>query len=122
MEEPKYIIIVEDDKGIQEAARLVFERDGYGVTIFSNGDLLLTNAFDIPHLFILDKQLPGVDGLDICRFLKGQNSTKDVPIIMLSASPNIDRLAEMAGANCFLEKPFKMKTLRETVAKCIAAE
>lgn len=120
MKDQKRIVIIEDDQGIQEAARLVFERAGYIVTIFANGDLLLANTFDIPHLFILDKQLPGIDGLDICRFLKGQSSTKDIPVIMLSASPHIGRLAEMAGADCFLEKPFKMNALRDTVAKCIA--
>jgi DNA-binding response OmpR family regulator len=119
MKEKKRIIITDDDPGIQDIARLIFERAGYNVTIYSNGDPLLSNSFEVPHLFILDKQLSGVDGLDVCRFLKDQDITRDIPVIMLSASPHIDRLAKMAGADDFLEKPFKMRELREIVARCI---
>lgn len=113
------IMIIEDDKGIQEAARMVFERVGYKVSIFPNGDFLLRDEYDLPDLFIHDKQLPGVDGLDLCRFLKSQPGTKDIPVIMLSASPHIDRLSKLASADFFLEKPFKIKTLREMAAECL---
>lgn len=112
----QHIILTDDDSGIQDAVRLILERAGYEVTIFSNGDALLSNSFEIPDLFILDKQLSGVDGLDICRFLKAQAITGSIPVIILSASPHISRLALAAGADDFLEKPFKMTALRNMVA------
>ena len=115
----KHIILTDDDPGIQDAIPLVFKKAGYRVTVFRNGDQLLNNDFEVPDLFILDKQLSGVDGLDICRFLKSQNATRHVPVIMLSASPQIASLAKLAGADGFLEKPFKMRELRDIVAKHI---
>ena len=107
--------MAEDDPGIQDSARLIFERAGYRITIFPNGDPLLSGAFDIPDIFILDKQLSGVDGLDICRHLKSMAATARIPVIILSASPQIVRLAELAGADAALEKPFKMQELRHLV-------
>ena len=107
----QHLIIADDDPGIQDIFQLIFNRAGVDVTIYPNGDQLLTNNFDVPDAFILDKQLSGVDGLDVCRFLKGQERTKDVPIIMLSANPNIGRTAKEAGADDYLEKPFKLQDL-----------
>lgn len=116
----KNIIVVDDDPSIQDAVRIMLERKGYGITIFGSGERLLIGEFDHPDLFIVDKQLPGVDGLDVCRFLKSQDATKDIPVLILSASPHAGRLAKAACANEFLEKPFKMQALRDAVERLIA--
>jgi DNA-binding response OmpR family regulator len=113
----KKIIVVDDDPAIQDAFRLIFTRAGYQVTVYSNGQALLTGNFEHPDILILDKQLSGADGLDICRLLKQKAETKHIPIIMLSASPHIQRLFKAAGANDFLEKPFKLKDLLDIVKK-----
>ena len=60
-----------------------------------------------------------MDGLDICRFLKSKEQTKVTPIIMLSANPNIGTLAFEAGADDYLEKPFKIKVLMDKMDKLI---
>jgi len=117
METKKRIIITDDDPAVQDAFRLILERAGYEVEIFSNGQPLLTGEFQRPDLIILDRQLSGVDGLDICRHLKGAAETQDIPIIMLSATPQVDRLARAAGADDFIEKPFKMRQLLEAIKK-----
>lgn len=113
----KKIIVAEDDEGMQHAISLIFERAGYKVTVMSSGQPLLDNEFETPDIFVLDKQLSGIDGLDICRFLKAQPSTSGVPVIMLSANPEIGRLSAEARATDFLEKPFRMKNLLEMVEK-----
>jgi DNA-binding response OmpR family regulator len=115
----KHIILVDDDPAIQDAFQLILSHAGYKVTVYSNGQPLLTNAFTLPHLFILDKQLSGADGLDICRYLKQQPATSAIPIIILSASPHIRRLATSAGANGFLEKPCSLKDLLASVEQFI---
>ncbi|MEO6914642.1 MAG: response regulator [Chitinophagaceae bacterium] len=113
------ILFAEDDPAVQDAFRIMFERAGYIVTILANGQSILENDFEVPDIFILDKQLSGVDGLDICRHLKAQERTRHIPVIMLSASPLISRLAPTAGADDYLEKPFKMNDLFALVSKLL---
>ena len=114
---PKKIIVVEDDPALQHAMELIFERGGYDVSILATGEEALDPTLALPDIFVLDKQLSGIDGLDICRFLKSQAATADIPVIMLSANPAIGRLSQEAGATDFLEKPFKLKNLLELVEK-----
>src|SRR5687768_6158261 len=94
------------DPALQDVFRIILEREGYEVEILSNGQELLKNKINPPDLYILDKQLSGVDGLDICRHLKGQSKTREVPVIMISANPSIGHLAIDAGADDYIEKPF----------------
>ncbi len=117
----KHIILTDDDPGVQDAFRTALERAGYTVTVFANGAPLLEGRFETPDLFLLDKQLSGVDGLDICRHLKADARTAAVPIIMLSATPQIDRLAKAAGADGFLEKPFRLKQLMDAITHHLEA-
>lgn len=116
----KKIVIVDDDPAIQDAFRLIFAREKYEVTIYTDASFLFTEAFIIPDLFILDKQLSGIDGLDLCRMLKSRADTKDVPVVILSASPGILRLASEAGADDVLEKPFRIMSLMETIRRYIS--
>ncbi|PWT99279.1 MAG: response regulator [Bacteroidetes bacterium] len=113
----KHIIVAEDDPGIRDIFKIILERAGYEVTSYSNGETLMENNFTAPHIFILDKQLPGIDGLEVCRFLKSQESTKNIPVIVVSASPYISGLSSNAGADDFIEKPFKGKFLIELIEK-----
>jgi CheY-like chemotaxis protein len=115
----KKIIFADDDPTILDVINLIFEGE-YEVTTFSRGEALLANNFIVPDLFLLDKQLSGMDGLDICRFLKTQESTKNVPVIVISATPNIDELAKAAGADDVIGKPFPIKVLRQMIANHIS--
>ena len=111
------VLIVEDDSGIRDALVMVLERAGHEVTTHSDGMPILEGAFDLPDIFLIDKQLSGVDGLDICRHLKNKEETKHIPILMMSASPHTARLAVDACADGFIEKPFKNKYLLELISK-----
>jgi DNA-binding response OmpR family regulator len=113
----KKILIIDDDPAIQEAFRLIFNKDAFTVTLYTDGSPLLEDHFNTPDIIILDKQLRGVDGIDLCKILKSRASTKDVPVIIISASPSIERMARLAGADEVLEKPFSVKTLRDAVLR-----
>ncbi len=115
----KKILITEDDPGLQDIFKIIFEKAGYDVEIMSNGNPLLKNEFDTPHLFLLDKQLSGIDGIDICKHLKKQKKTQDIPVIMISANPGIGAMAEDAGANAYIEKPFEKNYLLKMVEEYI---
>lgn len=112
----KKIIFADDDPSIQEVINLILE-DDYKITTFSRGEPLMNNEFEVPDLFLVDKQLPGgVDGLDICRFLKNQETTRNVPVIVISASPDLKKLAKAAGADDIIEKPFPITELRKLIS------
>lgn len=116
----KRIIIIDDDPGIQDAIKLIFPPSGYDVTIYSDGTKLFENSFPVPDLFILDKQLSGIDGLDLCRLLKRGPDTKNIPIIIITASPGMERLAAEAGASMVIHKPFEIATIRSAVVKLLS--
>jgi CheY-like chemotaxis protein len=115
----KHIIVVDDDPGILDIMEMIFSRAGYKVIAYSGPEPLMSNHFEHPAAIVLDKQLSGADGLEVCRYLKDQPSTRDIPIIMVSASMNIGELAAKAGANAFVEKPFKVKHLLEVVEQYV---
>lgn len=115
----KSVLITEDDPGIIDALEIVFRRNGYRVFTYTNGNALLLNDFEMPDIFLIDKQLSGVDGLDICRHLKSQHKTRNIPVIVFSASPHVHNHAIAAGADDFIEKPFSNKEVLELVEKFI---
>ena len=115
----KKILITDDDDGIQDIFKLIFERAGYEVQVFGDAGSILENNYTYPDLFILDRKLRGHDGLKICKFLKSQNSTKDIPVIIVSATSGIKKLTEEAGADDFIEKPFQVEDLLSIVAKWV---
>lgn len=113
----KKIILVEDDPSIQDSFSLVFTPPEYSITCYNNGEPLLSNKYELPDLFIIDKQLSGVDGLDLCRHLKNNLHTKQIPVIIISATPSIINLAKAAGADNALVKPYRLAELRQMVNK-----
>lgn len=111
----KTILLVEDDPSIQDAMQLIFDKSEFHLIICSNVEELQLENMLVPDLYLIDKQLSGGDGLEICRTLKANEKTKSVSVIMLSASPNIKHLAAEAGADGSIEKPFKIAHLLEQV-------
>lgn len=113
----KHIILIEDDDAICDSLTIFFETISIRVTCYDNGGSILSNNFPVPDLFLIDKQLRGVDGIDICKYLKSLSHTSQVPAVMMSASPAIVTLAKLAGADDVLIKPFKMSDLKRIVEK-----
>lgn len=111
------IFTVDDEAHIQQLVKYNLEANGYKVSTFDSGESLFGEVqCSTPHLFILDLMLPGMDGLDICRLLRSNPRTKNIPIIMLTAkSEEFDRVLGLElGADDYLTKPF---SVRELVAR-----
>jgi DNA-binding response OmpR family regulator len=112
------ILIVDDDEGILEAFRAMLEGDEYEVVVTPNGEELLSLSKNIlPDLIILDVLLSGIDGRDICKAFKNDPTTKDIPLIMISAHPNAEESVREVNADDYLKKPFEMDELLQKVAK-----
>ncbi len=113
----KHVILVEDDPAIRDSLSLFFERSNIELTVYHNGDSILSGDYTPPDLFLLDKQLSGVDGLDICRYIKSQEATKNIPVIMMSASPSVIPLAAASGADDVLVKPYALADIRNVMSR-----
>lgn len=107
----KRIVIAEDDPGVSDALQMILEDAGYEVEIMVDGTPVYQLHHPLPELLLLDIWLSGTDGREICKFLKGQETTQHLPIILLSAQRGIQAMAKEVGADNYLAKPFEMDGL-----------
>ncbi len=108
------VLVVEDEPDIRRLVVLHLERDGFRCrTATSGSDALREVKTAVPDLVVLDLMLPELDGLEVCRRLRGDASTASVPIIMLTAkSDEVDRIVGLEiGADDYVGKPFSPKEL-----------
>ena len=114
MKKTKNILIVDDEKDILELIKFNISNNGYNCFCAENGEAAIKLAKNkIPDLIILDLMLPGIDGLDICRILKNNKETENIPILMLTAKTSDENIIEglEVGADDYLTKPFEPKEL-----------
>ncbi len=108
----KQILVVEDEEDIQELVHYNLTKEGYQVQCVGSGELGLQEARKImPDLLILDLMLPGMNGLEVCRQLKGGSNTNHIPIIMVTAKGEESDIViglEL-GADDYVTKPFSVK-------------
>ena len=105
------VLIVEDDRNIQELLQLYLEKEGYAVTVASDGGQGLAKFRAIkPDLVLLDVMMPVMDGWSVCRAIRADSQT---PIIMLTAKGETDDKVTglKSGADDYVTKPFEMKEL-----------
>ena len=112
-------MIADDDPGILDAVSIMLEFEGYQVRTTPNGAELLSMEGEFPDLLLLDIWMSGSDGRDICKYLKQKANTRGIPIVMISASRDIERSAIEAGADDFLAKPFEIDDLLRKIEKHI---
>ncbi len=115
--ESKWIVVVDDDPSILAALNSMLTMYGYNVvTLSEDGEELVKNIEKIkPNLIILDVMLSGEDGRTICSNLKEDLNTSNIPVVMISAHPDVKETSLAAGAVEFLSKPFDMNELISVV-------
>jgi DNA-binding response OmpR family regulator len=117
----KRILVVDDDPAILAALELVLLDAGYDVqTSTKNGEIVDAAINERrPDLVILDILLSGHDGRIICKKLKSEEKTMQIPVMLISAHPNGEEMSEEAGADGFLAKPFEIDTLLDRVSNLL---
>ncbi|MBI4186090.1 MAG: response regulator transcription factor [Chloroflexi bacterium] len=111
----KKVLVVDDDVKTVELVKLYLSRDGYQVlTAYDGVEALRLARERHPDLIVLDLMLPGIDGLEVCRILRGES---DVPVIMLTArTRDEDKLTGLSlGADDYVTKPFSPRELAARV-------
>jgi DNA-binding response OmpR family regulator len=114
----KKILVVDDEQDILDFLQIILEEEGYDVMTTDKGDYLekLHNG-GLPDVILLDMLLSGKDGRAIVNYLKRQEETKHIPVIMFSAHPSAEESARKAGADDFVAKPFEIDVLLARIAQ-----
>lgn len=114
----KKILIAEDDKSIIEVVKIILENEGYDVLQASHGEHIHKALKEhTPDMILLDIWLFGEDGGKIAQSLKSKPETKEIPLVMMSANNETEKITKEAGADDFLLKPFNIEDLLYIVRK-----
>lgn len=116
------ILIVDDDRQIAQGLGLRFRAAGYETDLAHDGAAGLALAIEwLPDVMILDLRMPVMGGMDVLAKMAAQESTKDIPVIVLSASVMDQAKCRTLdlGAHCFVEKPFDAKQLVSSVHRIL---
>ena len=107
----EYILVVDDTPANLKVMVQTLTDEGYEVSTAISGERALKQIFyDLPNLILLDIQMPGLDGFEICKKLKENPETKDIPIIFMTAFSDIESIVKgfKLGAVDYITKPFKV--------------
>ncbi len=117
MVESRTVLVIDDDPVIVKLLQVNFEMEGYAVIAADNGVSGLARARDDqPDLIILDVMMPGMNGLDVARYLRLSDTTAAIPIILLSAKAQAnDVLQGLEVADDYITKPFDPLELLDRV-------
>ena len=108
------ILVVDDEEDLLELVRYALTKEGHAVTCVASGEeAIQLIRQQPPALIVLDLMLPGIDGLEVCRRLRADSQTRDIPIIMLTAkSEERDVVTGLErGADDYITKPFSPRVL-----------
>lgn len=108
------VVVIEDEADILEIMEYNLVREGYRVLTSKNGEEGLARVRkELPELVLLDLMLPGIDGIEVCRSLKRDPETRNIPIIMVTAKGEESDvvLGLGVGADDYITKPFSPKEL-----------
>jgi DNA-binding response OmpR family regulator len=112
------VLVVDDEDNIREMLSMLLEMFGYTVTKAQDGLDALDKIREVqPDLILLDVMMPNMDGISLCKLLRTQPETADLPVIILSGKTNFGAEAEglAAGANVYMFKPMDTQKLLSTI-------
>lgn len=111
---------MDDDRAILDVLKIILEEKGFKVTVLAESRRIFDAiAFEMPDLILLDIWMSGPDGLEIMRELKTREKTRQIPVLMISANNDGEKISRDSGANGFIAKPFEMDELVNIVGKNI---
>ncbi len=104
------IVVIEDDRDLRNLMQSILSSAGYEIITYPNGEEVMKGNSSA-SLYVIDMNLGGVSGIDICRYLKSGQGPNHPTVIIISANPDARRLAMEVCADGTLDKPFKSKHL-----------
>ncbi|MET4138546.1 MULTISPECIES: response regulator [Pedobacter] len=122
MAEQKKVFIFDDNTDILELCTFILEDAGYEIKTSSTSNNIIEQVMAyIPDIIFMDNWLPDVGGIDATRALKSDEKLKNIPVIYFSANNDVMSLADEAGADGYLSKPFDIQELENIILKHLPA-
>ena len=110
------ILVYDDEESILEVIKIILEEHGFEVISSTKGENIMQDVeANNPSLILLDIWMKGINGNEVAKQLKSDEKTKEIPIILISALNETQQIAEVAGVDGFLKKPFDMDELVKLV-------
>ena len=115
------VYIAEADKVLQRDLANALEANGYEVQTFGRGYPIASLMDNWPDVFLIDIELPDINGIEVCSWLKSHESSKSIPVILISRQSYLTLLASSTQADGFLETPFAVSDLISRINGCLAS-
>ncbi|MGN6490885.1 MAG: response regulator [Agriterribacter sp.] len=117
------VLFADDDEDLLRLVKLKLSTQGFLVALSLNGERVKAMALsDRPDIILLDVTMEGNDGRDICKSLKEDRGTKDIPVILLSANDELKKIAEQCGADGYVAKPFDANSVKNKIDDLLTAK
>ncbi len=114
------VLVVDDDPNILALLQAVLTNWGYRVVCAADGEEAWKHLdTEPPDLVLLDFEMPGIDGGEVCRLMKRHRRKCSIPVLLMSGRPDVDALSRRAGADGFLCKPFGLDELHQELDTAI---
>jgi len=114
----KRVLVLDDDFDILNLVKTILTMNGYEAQTIANWEQLNSSLEQFkPNVLLLDISLAGANGIDICRNLKMNDRTKQLPVVLFSANIEMAKKASECGAADYLSKPFSIKELISAIEK-----
>jgi two-component system, OmpR family, response regulator MprA len=107
------VTVIDDDLDLRSLLQIALRFEGYQVTTYSNGDEFVREIDIAPSadIYIIDINLGGLTGFDLCKRIKANSSTKNAYVMLISANPEVQQHAQDSMADDYMLKPFSQKDL-----------
>jgi len=115
------ILLIEDDPNAREMLRFRLEKAGYTLSEAVDGDEGLLKSLRRPDLILLDIRIPKIDGWQLCKMIKSDPRTRDLPVVMLTgcSQPIQEEYGRQCGADAYLTKPWDPNELLKLAQRLI---
>ncbi|PYF69982.1 response regulator transcription factor [Pedobacter nutrimenti] len=116
----KRIFVLEDDHDIRDVFELLLKEEGYELELSSSfSELKELLKKSVPDLFVIDVMLPDANGIDVCKDLKAQSATRNIPVIVMSANARSKQMSVQACADDYIGKPFDIAHVMNKIDKLL---
>src|SRR5688500_559529 len=118
----KCVLVFEDDQDILDLVKSILKSKYNVETRSTTADIFPAVREPNPDLILMDLKIPGIGGSDATLLVKSNSKTNSIPVLLLSANPNIENIARKTGADGFIKKPFDVKGITRTVEAFLMAK